>query len=153
MISRKAWLIMKLLALHSSNMLEILDSLKVFAICSYQERRLQLIYVKYCQNKPKSDFLVSQDQFEQVGLLARNQFDTIDMIWFMKSDFKNIQKYLQNIALHLHRWVVAFLALPRNKGKVGPQNSPQRSTHKACTTNNQISVDVKWHSEVHSQGT
>ena len=97
MISRKAWLIMKLLALRSSNMLEILDSLKVFAICSYQERRLQLIYVKYCQNKPKSDFLVSQDQFEQVGLLARNQFDTIDMIWFMKSDFKNIQKYLQKL--------------------------------------------------------
>lgn len=106
MISRKAWLIMKLLALRSSNMLEILDSLKVFAICSYQERRLQLIYVKYCQNKPKSDFLVSQDQFEQVGLLARNQFDhRYDLIYeiMIFSDFKNIQKYLQNIALHLHR--------------------------------------------------
>nr|CAD2131170.1 unnamed protein product [Meloidogyne enterolobii] len=30
------------------------------------ERRLHTFYVKYCQNKPKSDFLVSQDNFEQL---------------------------------------------------------------------------------------
>ncbi|KAL3119628.1 hypothetical protein niasHT_006714 [Heterodera trifolii] len=30
------------------------------------ERRLHTFYVKYCQNKPKSDFLVSQDYFEQL---------------------------------------------------------------------------------------
>ncbi|KAI6203627.1 hypothetical protein M3Y94_00578900 [Aphelenchoides besseyi] len=29
------------------------------------ERRLHTYYVKYCQNKPKSDFLVSQEAFEQ----------------------------------------------------------------------------------------
>uniref|UniRef100_A0A914BWV5 Uncharacterized protein n=1 Tax=Acrobeloides nanus TaxID=290746 RepID=A0A914BWV5_9BILA len=29
------------------------------------ERRLHTYYVKYCQNKPKSDFLVSQESFEQ----------------------------------------------------------------------------------------
>ncbi|CAD6184382.1 unnamed protein product [Caenorhabditis auriculariae] len=29
------------------------------------ERRLHTLYVKYCQNKPKSDYLVSQDDFEQ----------------------------------------------------------------------------------------
>uniref|UniRef100_A0AC35TTZ7 Non-specific serine/threonine protein kinase n=1 Tax=Rhabditophanes sp. KR3021 TaxID=114890 RepID=A0AC35TTZ7_9BILA len=29
------------------------------------ERRLQTYYVKYCQNKPKSDYLVSQEAFEQ----------------------------------------------------------------------------------------
>ncbi|KAE9550054.1 hypothetical protein FO519_006733 [Halicephalobus sp. NKZ332] len=29
------------------------------------ERRLHTYYVKYCQNKPKSDFLMSQEQFEQ----------------------------------------------------------------------------------------
>uniref|UniRef100_A0A0N5AX50 Rho guanine nucleotide exchange factor 25 n=1 Tax=Syphacia muris TaxID=451379 RepID=A0A0N5AX50_9BILA len=29
------------------------------------ERRLHNIYVKYCQNKPKSDYLVGQDDFEQ----------------------------------------------------------------------------------------
>lgn len=28
------------------------------------ERRLHTLYVKYCQNKPKSDYLVSQDDFE-----------------------------------------------------------------------------------------
>ncbi|CAI4221313.1 unnamed protein product [Auanema sp. JU1783] len=28
------------------------------------ERRLHTLYVKYCQNKPKSDYLVSQDEFE-----------------------------------------------------------------------------------------
>uniref|UniRef100_A0A915NG55 DH domain-containing protein n=1 Tax=Meloidogyne floridensis TaxID=298350 RepID=A0A915NG55_9BILA len=31
-----------------------------------KERRLHTFYVKYCQNKPKSDFLVSQDNFEQL---------------------------------------------------------------------------------------
>ncbi|CAG9534776.1 unnamed protein product [Cercopithifilaria johnstoni] len=29
------------------------------------ERRLHTYYVKYCQNKPKSDFLMAQDDFEQ----------------------------------------------------------------------------------------
>uniref|UniRef100_A0A7E4VX50 Rho guanine nucleotide exchange factor 25 n=1 Tax=Panagrellus redivivus TaxID=6233 RepID=A0A7E4VX50_PANRE len=29
------------------------------------ERRLHSYYVKYCQNKPKSDFLMAQEQFEQ----------------------------------------------------------------------------------------
>ncbi|CAJ0568164.1 unnamed protein product, partial [Mesorhabditis spiculigera] len=29
------------------------------------ERRLENLYVKYCQNKPKSDYLVAQEQFEQ----------------------------------------------------------------------------------------
>ncbi|MFH4975399.1 hypothetical protein AB6A40_002108 [Gnathostoma spinigerum] len=29
------------------------------------ERRLHTYYVKYCQNKPKSDYLVAQEQFEQ----------------------------------------------------------------------------------------
>jgi hypothetical protein len=29
------------------------------------DRRLHSYYVKYCQNKPKSDFLMSQEQFEQ----------------------------------------------------------------------------------------
>uniref|UniRef100_A0A8R1U3Q7 Uncharacterized protein n=1 Tax=Pristionchus pacificus TaxID=54126 RepID=A0A8R1U3Q7_PRIPA len=29
------------------------------------ERRLHTLYVKYCQNKPKSDYLVSQEAFEQ----------------------------------------------------------------------------------------
>ncbi|GMT28628.1 hypothetical protein PFISCL1PPCAC_19925 [Pristionchus fissidentatus] len=29
------------------------------------ERRLHTLYVKYCQNKPKSDYLVSMDAFEQ----------------------------------------------------------------------------------------
>jgi hypothetical protein len=33
-----------------------------------QERRLNAYYVKYCQNKPKSDFLVSQESFEQVSI-------------------------------------------------------------------------------------
>uniref|UniRef100_A0A915CLZ7 DH domain-containing protein n=1 Tax=Ditylenchus dipsaci TaxID=166011 RepID=A0A915CLZ7_9BILA len=37
------------------------------------ERRLNTYYVKYCQNKPKSDFLVSQESFEQFFAETKQQ--------------------------------------------------------------------------------
>uniref|UniRef100_A0A1I7YXS5 Rho guanine nucleotide exchange factor 25 n=1 Tax=Steinernema glaseri TaxID=37863 RepID=A0A1I7YXS5_9BILA len=37
------------------------------------ERRLHVLYVKYCQNKPKSDYLVSQEHFEQFFAEAKQK--------------------------------------------------------------------------------